>query len=215
VIIGQKLGSEPILFSFPIASSNACPLQGIHQDGRTRPLTYSDLLSPCYLSCLVSREPRIGSFLHPSCYGVPDSHEGVNKKSHQEYYVPTSVFAHNGMLITQAYARAFARGRATSGVGGGGMGMNPLKAFHTIAEAKAYLRSCIAQTVVLPVRVPYIAAQLEELDLLNDGDSGHSPRDPIQVTNQTRGRNVPMLFPTGQGVHTQIPWLPSSAAPPH
>jgi hypothetical protein len=80
------------------------------------------------------------------------------------------------------------------------MGMNPLKAFHTLPEAKAYLRSCIAQTVVIPALVPYIASQLEELNLLDDGDSGPSPRYPIQVANQIRGRNVPMLFPAGQGV---------------
>jgi hypothetical protein len=114
-------------------------VQGIHQDGRPRALTYSDHISPCYLPCLVSRGPRIGSFLHPSCYGVPGSHEGVNKKSHQEYYVPTSVFANDGMINTQVYDMAFARGHAASGVNGGGMGMNPLTAFHTLAEAKAYL----------------------------------------------------------------------------
>jgi hypothetical protein len=104
IIVAQKSGSEPILFTFPIASSSAWPCQGIHQNGCARPLTYSDSFSPCYLPCTASRGPRIGSFLHPSCYGVSGDHEGIHKKSHQAYYVPTSVLKHNGLIITQVYA---------------------------------------------------------------------------------------------------------------
>jgi hypothetical protein len=213
VIVGQRLNSEPILFTFPFATSSAWSRQGIHQNGMTRPLTYSDQLNPCYLPCTLTRGPRIGSFLHPSCYGVPGSHEGVNKKSHQAYYVPTSVFQHDGIIITQAYAQAFARGRAASGSSGGGMGMNPLKAFHNLAEAKSYLRTCTQHTVAIPEVVPYISAQLEELDLLDDGDSGPAPVDPIPIANTTRGRHVPMLSPARGGTQTQILWAPTRQPP--
>jgi hypothetical protein len=82
VILGQKIGSEPILFTFPIATSNDLALQRIHQNGHFRPLKYSDLLHPCYLSCMLSRGPQIGGFFHPTCYGVPGDHAFGNKKSH-------------------------------------------------------------------------------------------------------------------------------------
>jgi hypothetical protein len=215
-IVAQKSGSEPILFTFPISSSEAWPRQGILQNGRARPLTYSDSLHPCYLPCLASRGPRIGSFLHPSCYGVSGEHDGINKKSHQAYYVPTSVFNHDGLIITQAYAQAFARGRNTaSGTSGGGIGMNPLKAFHTLTEAKSYLRSCTPHTVPIPALVPYIASQLDALDLLDDGDSGTSPLDPIRVGTQVRGQLAPMLFPADTGAsHTQTVWCPARPALP-
>jgi hypothetical protein len=91
--------------------------------------------------------------------------------------------------------------------------MNPLKAFHSLAEAKRYLSSCTVQTTTLTALVPYIAAQLAELDLLDDGDAGHSPRDPIQVGKQIRGRNVPMLFPADEDFRTQQQWCPSHEPP--
>jgi hypothetical protein len=65
VIVAQKSGSEPLVFNFPIASSSAaCPSQGIHQNGCACLLTYLDLLSSCYLPCMVSGGPRIGT---PEC----------------------------------------------------------------------------------------------------------------------------------------------------
>lgn len=203
VILGQKHGTEPILFTFPVASNTAWPLQGIHRNGRARPLEYSDLLTPCYLHCTLSRGPRLGGFLHPSCYGIPGEHASVNKKSHQNYYVPTSVFQNDGLIITESYATAFFRGCAASGVG------NPLKAFHTLTEAKAHLRRCAPQTVSLPALVPYISSQLEQFDLLDDGDGAPSPLDPITVAGQIRGRQTPMLYPATGDFQTQSPWDPT------
>jgi hypothetical protein len=107
VILGQKVGSEPVLFTFPISLSDAWASQGIHNNGRQCPLQYSDVLRPCYLSCMVTRGPRVGGFLHPACYSVPGSHTSSDKKSHQNYYVPTAVFQDDGLIITQAYATAF------------------------------------------------------------------------------------------------------------
>jgi hypothetical protein len=58
--------------------------------------------------------------------------------------------------------------------------------------------------------MPYIVAQLEELDLLDDGDSGEFPLDPIQVGQHVRGKLAPILFPASGDSHTQIPWSPTS-----
>jgi hypothetical protein len=47
VILGQKPGCEPLLFSFPISDSTLWAKQGLFgPSGCPRPLTHSDLLSP-------------------------------------------------------------------------------------------------------------------------------------------------------------------------
>jgi hypothetical protein len=66
-IIAQRSGEEAILLSFPVANSVAWLHQGVSLNGVQRPLQITDHLDPCYLPCFVSRGPRVGGFLHPSC----------------------------------------------------------------------------------------------------------------------------------------------------
>ena len=135
--------------------------------------------SPDYLHVTLNRGPRLGGFLHPTCYGVPGLHSQGNMRSHQPYYVPTSIFEGDGLIVTQSYAAAYFRGRSASGSSGGGeTGLNPIKAFTALADATNFLRNAAPQIVKLPGLVPYIGAQLTLVHLLEDGDGGSAPGPP-------------------------------------
>jgi hypothetical protein len=112
-IIAQRSGEAAILLSFPIATSMAWVHQGVFSNGVSRPLQLLDHLEQCYLPCFVSRGPQAGGFLHPSCYGIPGDND-TTKASRQAFYVPTTVFDGDGLIITLSYAAAYYRGRAAS-----------------------------------------------------------------------------------------------------
>jgi hypothetical protein len=119
-IMAQKNGDEPILLSFPVATSPAWSAQGIVHNGKPRALTILDHLQPCTLPCVVSRGPRVGGFLHPACYGVPGDND-TTKASRQAVYVPTTVFDGDGLIITSSYSAAYYRGRSASYLARGGV----------------------------------------------------------------------------------------------
>jgi hypothetical protein len=125
-----------LYFTFPAALSQEWTRQGIYAPGSSRPLQLLDRLSPAFLPCFVSRGPRVGGFLHPTCYGVPGTND-TTKASRQPVYVPTTVLADDGLVLTESYAAAYYRGRTASYLAGGGMA-NPVRAFPTQAAAKHY-----------------------------------------------------------------------------
>ena len=74
--------------------------------------------------------------------------------------------------------------------------MNPLKAFTTLADARSYLRNSALQVVRLPALVPYLAAQLDAIHLLEDIDSGTSS-----------SRNTPALYQFVGDLVIIVGWL--------
>jgi hypothetical protein len=212
-IIAQRSGEAVILLSFPIATSMVWVHQGVFSNGVSRPLQLIDHLEQCYLPCFVSRGPRVGGFLHPSCYGIPGAND-TTKASRQAFYVPTTVFDGDGLIITSSYAAAYYRGRAASFLSRGGIA-NPVRAFATQAAAKAFFRNTAPQTVVLPSVVPYIQSQLEHLDLFDDTDGGPSPYDPITAGTTIVGRNTPALYKFDGDLRTTDVWKPSPPPTPY
>jgi hypothetical protein len=207
-IIAQRSGEAAILLSFSIGAH-----QGVFSNGIPRSLQLIDLLKQCYLPCFVSRGPRVGGFLHPSCYGIPGAND-TTKASHQAFYVLTTVFNGDGLIITSSYAAAYYCGRAASFLSRGGIA-NPVRAFATQAAAKAFFRDNAPQTVVLPSVVPYIQSQLEHLDLFDDTNGGPSPYDSITVGTTTVGRNTPALYKFDSDLHTTGVWKPSLPPTPY
>jgi hypothetical protein len=196
-----------------VAQSHAWSQQGIFTNGIIRPLQLIDHLQPCYLPCFVSRSPRIGGFLHPSCYAVPGTNN-TTKASRQAYYVPTTVFEGDGLIITLSHAAAYYRGRAASHLGQGGIA-NPVRAFPTQAAAKLFFQNSSPRAVTLPALVPYIRHQLEDLDILQEHDDGLAPSNPITVKGAKVGRTTLMLYPFNGDPYTRSQWSPSPPEDPH
>jgi hypothetical protein len=112
-IVAQKPGTKAILLSFPVTTSQAWGLQGIYRNNVPWTLELLDHLESCILPCFVSRGPRVGGFLHPACYGIPGDNDNT-KGSCQAFYVPTTIFEGNGLVITTSHSAAYYRGRAAS-----------------------------------------------------------------------------------------------------
>ena len=90
----------------PSSSLVLCAFQVLHsplwatQCGKLPP-SILDVLKPMDLELDIQRGPLIGGFLHPYCYGVPGKVDTC-RALRQQFYVPTSVFAEDGLITLSA-----------------------------------------------------------------------------------------------------------------
>jgi hypothetical protein len=200
LIIGEQRGTYA-LFVFPLATNYAWILQRhSHVDTTTS-------LTPCWLHVSQSRGPRIGGYLHPHCYGVPGDIDTC-KQSRRALYMPTSVFAQDGVVICRSWAAAMYKGRAASYFSTKG-GAVVLRAFDTEPGLLAYARLSTPFVADRPAVVPYIRSQLLYHDILDKNDMEGTFRDPIQYQGLAIGKKAPILFHYNRESQQRTPWTPS------
>jgi hypothetical protein len=136
----------------------------------------------------------LSRILHPYFFfGVPGN-LNATAGSQKVYYVPTTVFAGDGLVIMKSYASAFFLSRSAAHFAGGGV-LNPVQGFPTEAAAQAYLHTNAPQITPRPPLVPYLRAQLSYLELLDDSDpsSDLSPLHPMTIAGRIIGSKTPDL----------------------
>jgi hypothetical protein len=83
-----------------------------HVQGHS-PISLITVMDPCWLHVTQSCAPCVGGYLHPHCYGVPGDIDTC-RQSRRGLYMPTSVFAQDGVVICRSWAAATYKGRAAS-----------------------------------------------------------------------------------------------------
>ena len=144
VEFSESPSSSLVLFAFQVLHS---PLWAT-QCGKLPP-SILDVLKPMDLELDIQRGPLIGGFLHPYCYGVPGKVDTC-RALRQQFYVPTSVFAEDGLIIATSQTVACTRGRTAAHFGMGGNAANPLRDYATKSSAIAALRGSSPSAVSLP-----------------------------------------------------------------
>jgi hypothetical protein len=115
-------------------------------------------------------------------------------------------FEGGGRIIAPSYAAAYYHGRS-AGYFSGSRQCNPVKAFPTVDAAKAFYQTSSTSTAVRPSLVPYLALQLDLLDLLEDTDSGCTPANCVHISGYDVGHDTPMLVESHDQT-CRVPWRP-------
>jgi hypothetical protein len=204
-LVGYQADGEGIFFTFtsPLRYSPAWTAQQV-----TDPGDATQLLFPCYLPLTISRPPRVGGFLHPHCYGVP-GHIDTCKRSQKGVYLVLHTFEGDGTVICPSYAAALYRGRAASHFSH--RGQITMKGFPT-EEAVLLTAHLHTPTVSKhPKLVPYIQAQLEHLEMVDDADISGVLHDPVVIDGRHMSRTSPLLFSYDPDSQVETLWQVSSA----
>jgi hypothetical protein len=153
-----------------MAHSQAWIAQGVYYHNDTsRHLQLLHHLGLCQLPCFFSRGPRVRGFLHPVCYGITgDGDKDCTKGSRQAFYVPTTVFDGDGLVITASHLAVYYHGQAAIYLAHGGCSTQSEYCY--LSSRQSIPRKCLPPAVILQEVAPY--CRYHYIQWMDDGMFG-------------------------------------------